>query len=66
MHIPAGSVLWCIGVHKIHDGMFVLGDLVLKDRIVIYNLGHQRVRWIDYDCSFVNFSSVPTSNSSPG
>ncbi|WJX34320.1 hypothetical protein P8452_22445 [Trifolium repens] len=29
-----------------------LADLVLKDKIVVYDLDGQRIKWADYDCSF--------------
>lgn len=27
-------------------------DLVLKDKIVVYDLAHQRIGWTNYDCKF--------------
>lgn len=27
-------------------------DLVLKDKIVVYDLAHQRIGWANYDCKF--------------
>lgn len=29
-----------------------LADLVLKDKIVVYDLANQRIGWADYDCEF--------------
>lgn len=29
-----------------------IADLVLKDKIVVYDLGHQRVGWAKYNCTF--------------
>lgn len=29
-----------------------LTDLVLKDKIVVYDLAHQRIGWANYDCKF--------------
>ncbi|KAK2444531.1 aspartic proteinase [Trifolium repens] len=29
-----------------------VADLVLKDKIVVYDLDGQRIKWADYDCSF--------------
>ncbi|GKB88147.1 aspartic proteinase-like protein 2 [Tanacetum coccineum] len=45
-----GAVVWCIGFQKIRgQGITILGDLVLKDRIVVYDLGGQRIGWANYD-----------------
>ncbi|XP_057478228.1 aspartic proteinase 36-like [Actinidia eriantha] len=53
-----GAALWCIGFQKVQDqGVSILGDLVLKDKIIVYDLAHQRLGWADYDCSLsVNVS----------
>ncbi|XP_062114895.1 aspartic proteinase 36-like [Humulus lupulus] len=54
-----GGELWCIGFQK-NQGQdtTILGDLVLKDRIVVYDLAGQRIGWADYDCSMsVNVSA---------
>lgn len=29
-----------------------MADLVLKDKIVVYDLAGQRIGWADYDCKF--------------
>lgn len=34
-----------------------LADLVLKDKIFVYDLAHQRIGWANYDCKF-NYESV--------
>ncbi|KAF5783635.1 putative nepenthesin [Helianthus annuus] len=58
-----GAALWCIGFQKIRgQGITILGDLVLKDKIVVYDLGGQRIGWANYDCT----SSVNVSTSSSG
>ncbi|XP_071690396.1 aspartic proteinase 36-like [Rutidosis leptorrhynchoides] len=58
-----GAGVWCIGFQKIRgQGITILGDLVLKDRIVVYDLGGQRIGWANYDCT----SSVNVSTSSTG
>ncbi|KAF3441762.1 hypothetical protein FNV43_RR15677 [Rhamnella rubrinervis] len=52
-----GAALWCIGFQKVQGGVTILGDLVLKDKIVVYDLAHQRIGWANYDCSLsVNVS----------
>ncbi|KVI00122.1 Aspartic peptidase [Cynara cardunculus var. scolymus] len=58
-----GAAVWCIGFQKIRgQGITILGDLVLKDRIVVYDLGGQRIGWANYDCT----SSVNVSTTSSG
>ncbi|KAJ9184382.1 hypothetical protein P3X46_004113 [Hevea brasiliensis] len=52
-----GAVLWCIGFQKVQGGVTILGDLVLKDKIFVYDLARQRIGWANYDCSLsVNVS----------
>ncbi|KAL2502691.1 Eukaryotic aspartyl protease family protein [Forsythia ovata] len=53
-----GDAMWCIGFIKVQSpGTTILGDLVLKDKIFVYDLARQRIGWADYDCSLsVNVS----------
>ncbi|PHT37809.1 hypothetical protein CQW23_21382 [Capsicum baccatum] len=51
MGFVEGSAMWCIGFEKQEQGVTILGDLVLKDKIVVYDLARQRIGWTDYDCS---------------
>lgn len=52
-----GAAMWCIGFSRVDQGVSILGDLVLKDKIFVYDLGRQRIGWADYDCSLsVNVS----------
>ncbi|KAL5740704.1 hypothetical protein ACOSP7_029586 [Xanthoceras sorbifolium] len=52
-----GAAMWCIGFEKIQGGVSILGDLVLKDKIFVYDLARQRLGWANYDCSLsVNVS----------
>ncbi|KAL5226779.1 hypothetical protein ABZP36_015044 [Zizania latifolia] len=46
------NVLWCIGWQR-NQGqeITILGDLVLKDKIFVYDLANMRMGWTDYDCS---------------
>ncbi|KAI7724558.1 LOW QUALITY PROTEIN: hypothetical protein M8C21_003320, partial [Ambrosia artemisiifolia] len=46
-----GGVPWCIGFQKASNGLTVLGDIVLKDKIFVYDLSRNRMGWTDYDCS---------------
>ncbi|XP_019187901.1 PREDICTED: aspartic proteinase-like protein 2 [Ipomoea nil] len=56
MGFVEGSSLWCIGFEKM-DCVTILGDIILKDKIFVYDLAHQRIGWADYDCSMsVNVS----------
>ncbi|KAK1264022.1 Aspartic proteinase-like protein 2 [Acorus gramineus] len=54
-----GSIIYCIGWQKNEgSGITILGDLVLKDKIFVYDLEAQRIGWASYDCSLpVNVSS---------
>ncbi|XP_062172479.1 aspartic proteinase 36 [Alnus glutinosa] len=57
------SAVWCFGLQKIQgQGITILGDLVLKDKIFVYDLAGQRIGWAAYDCSM----SVNVSTSSSG
>ncbi|THU69956.1 hypothetical protein C4D60_Mb08t19880 [Musa balbisiana] len=57
------SIIWCIGWQKNQgSGITILGDLVLKDKIFVYDLANQRIGWTNYDCSL----SVNVSASSSG
>ncbi|KAH9734602.1 eukaryotic aspartyl protease family protein [Citrus sinensis] len=44
-----GAAMWCIGFEKSPGGVSILGDLVLKDKIFVYDLARQRVGWANYD-----------------
>ncbi|XP_051143799.1 aspartic proteinase 36-like [Andrographis paniculata] len=58
-----GAAVWCIAFQKIpSQGITILGDLVLKDKIIVYDLGGQRIGWTNYDCA----SSVNVSLSNTG
>ncbi|GAB4824799.1 hypothetical protein Ancab_007669 [Ancistrocladus abbreviatus] len=59
----AGASVWCIGIQKT-DGqeLTILGDLVLKDKIVVYDLARQQIGWVNYDCATtVNVSANTTT-----
>ncbi|BBH06932.1 Eukaryotic aspartyl protease family protein, partial [Prunus dulcis] len=45
-----GIGVWCIGFQKAQGGVTILGDLVLKDKIIVYDLALQRIGWANYDC----------------
>ncbi|GAU15988.1 hypothetical protein TSUD_338590 [Trifolium subterraneum] len=58
-----GAAMWCIGFQKVQKGFTILGDLVLKDKIFVYDLANQRIGWTDYDCSSAVNVSVATTKS---
>lgn len=58
-----GAALWCIGFQKAQGAgaaLTILGDLVLKDKIFVYDLARQRIGWTNYDCSMSVNVSVTT------
>ncbi|VVA38579.1 PREDICTED: aspartic [Prunus dulcis] len=57
-----GIGVWCIGFQKAQGGVTILGDLVLKDKIIVYDLALQRIGWGNYDCSSPVNVSIPSSN----
>ncbi|KAF9598342.1 hypothetical protein IFM89_027049 [Coptis chinensis] len=59
-----GAALWCLGFQKVSgQGITILGDLVLKDKIFVYDISHQRIGWVNYDCSrSVNVSLASGKN----
>ncbi|XP_059295359.1 aspartic proteinase 36-like [Lycium ferocissimum] len=54
-----GAAMWCVLFDK-SKGLTILGDLVVKDKIIVYDLARQRIGWADHDCS----SPVNVSESS--
>ncbi|KAL6845250.1 hypothetical protein ACP4OV_024745 [Aristida adscensionis] len=58
------NVLWCIGWQR-NQGqeITILGDLVLKDKIFVYDLASMRMGWADYDCGMsVNVTTSSGKN----
>ncbi|KAI3880096.1 hypothetical protein MKX03_003917 [Papaver bracteatum] len=52
LQTPGHQGEWCVGFQKVQgQGITILGDLVLKDKIIIYDLARQRIGWVNYDCS---------------
>ncbi|KAI5666483.1 hypothetical protein M9H77_16336 [Catharanthus roseus] len=62
----SGAAVWCIGIQKIQgQGLTILGDLVLKDKIIVYDLAGQQIGWANYDCSMpVNVSAASSTGKS--
>ncbi|KAI7729705.1 hypothetical protein M8C21_012383 [Ambrosia artemisiifolia] len=54
---------WCIGFQTVKgQALTILGDIVLKDKSVVYDLGGQRIGWVDHDCKKpVNVSTTKSS-----
>ncbi|KAE9589149.1 putative nepenthesin [Lupinus albus] len=42
---------WCLVFHKTQD-ITILGDVILKDKIFVYDLNGQRIGWTNYNCKF--------------
>lgn len=55
-----GAAIWCIGFQKARE-ITILGDLVLKDKIFVYDIARQRIGWANYDCSLSVNVSVTSS-----
>ncbi|XP_019452718.1 PREDICTED: aspartic proteinase-like protein 2 isoform X2 [Lupinus angustifolius] len=54
---------WCLGFLKTQD-MTILGDIILKDKIVVYDLVKQRIGWTSYNCSLpINVSTSSSGKS---
>ncbi|KAI4319533.1 hypothetical protein MLD38_033120 [Melastoma candidum] len=49
--LVGGIAQWCIGFERIQQGTMILGDLVLKDKIVVYDLARRRIGWAEHDWS---------------
>ncbi|GLT80818.1 hypothetical protein SLA2020_522360 [Shorea laevis] len=72
-----GREYWCLGIMATTvQQLTILGDVILKDKIVVYDLANQKVGWASYDCSQsvtvktingqeVNVSGAEASSSSP-
>ncbi|KAI4383769.1 hypothetical protein MLD38_009571 [Melastoma candidum] len=61
-----GNALWCIGFQmRRGQEISILGDLILKDKIFVYDLAGQRLGWTSYDCSSsVNVSLMTSTGKS--
>ncbi|KAH7282257.1 hypothetical protein KP509_35G021900 [Ceratopteris richardii] len=48
------ETLYCIGFQPSPSGsphLTILGDIILKDKLVVYDLENERMGWMDFDCS---------------
>ncbi|XP_073133381.1 aspartic proteinase 36-like [Henckelia pumila] len=52
--------VWCIGIQPISgQGFTILGDIILQNKIVVYDLAAQRIGWMNSNCSLsVNVSTI--------
>ncbi|KAE8800639.1 aspartic proteinase-like protein 2 [Hordeum vulgare] len=58
--------MWCIAFQRSKDiegyeHTTVLGDLVLRDKIFVYDLDKMRLGWVDYNCSLLNKTTLVVS-----
>ncbi|GLT80817.1 hypothetical protein SLA2020_522350 [Shorea laevis] len=48
----SGVALWCLGFVKVPGSeQTILGEVILKDKIVVYDRNNQTVGWVNYNCS---------------
>ncbi|XP_047330979.1 aspartic proteinase 36-like [Impatiens glandulifera] len=55
-----GLLLMCMGIQRSFDDLSILGDIALRDKIVVYDIVHQRLGWAIHDCS-----SLPVNITKP-
>ncbi|KAG6570834.1 Aspartic proteinase-like protein 2, partial [Cucurbita argyrosperma subsp. sororia] len=61
------NVVWCVGFQKIQgQGATILGDLVLKDKIFVYDLANQQIGWTNFNCAMAVNVSTTTRTSKSG
>ncbi|PWA99442.1 aspartic proteinase-like protein 2 [Artemisia annua] len=55
--------VWCIGFRESTNQDTILGDLVLKDKLIVYDLERQRIGWANHDCSpYINATTTAPSS----
>ncbi|KAI5076611.1 hypothetical protein GOP47_0008676 [Adiantum capillus-veneris] len=60
------DTLYCMGFQISPSGsphLIILGDMILKDKLVVYDLENQRIGWVDFNCS--SHVTVMTSTGPP-
>ena len=45
--------------------VFVFADIVMKDKIFVYDLARQRIGWANYDCKLRTYKAVCTNLYNP-
>uniref|UniRef100_A0A3Q7EAG5 Peptidase A1 domain-containing protein n=1 Tax=Solanum lycopersicum TaxID=4081 RepID=A0A3Q7EAG5_SOLLC len=53
-----GVAKWCIHFIRRDLSLKILGDVMLKDRIIVYDLARQRIRLANYNCSLPTNVSI--------
>lgn len=48
--VPRSSLIYITFPSLMMLLLSLFADLVLKDKIVVYDLAHQRLGWANYDC----------------
>ncbi|KAH0781005.1 hypothetical protein KY290_000603 [Solanum tuberosum] len=48
-----GAAKWCFRFIRSDLSRTILGDVALKDMIIVYDLARQRIGWANYDCSLL-------------
>ncbi|GJY94192.1 aspartic proteinase-like protein 2, partial [Tanacetum coccineum] len=61
-HSEGDFEVWCIGFMESTNQDTTLGDLLLRDKLIVYDLEHQRIGWADYNCAkLINATTAPSS-----
>ncbi|CAM0878036.1 unnamed protein product [Alopecurus aequalis] len=65
---PHDVDIMCIGFLRSkelegYEHITILGDLVLQDKIIVYNLEEMQLGWLDYNCSLLNKTTTPVTAS---
>ncbi|XP_047071418.1 aspartic proteinase 36-like [Lolium rigidum] len=66
---PDNQNIMCIAFLRSKDlegyqHITILGDIVLRDKIFVYNLEEMRLGWLNYNCSLLNKTAVPVGSGS--
>ncbi|RXI09085.1 hypothetical protein DVH24_023229 [Malus domestica] len=48
-----GITTWEMAFQKAHGGYTVFGDVILKDKIIVYDLARRRLGWAKHDCKIL-------------
>ncbi|MCO5607278.1 hypothetical protein L7F22_061471 [Adiantum nelumboides] len=60
------DTLYCMGFQISPSGsphLLILGDMILKDKLVVYDVDNQRIGWVDFNCS--SHVTVKSSTGTP-
>ncbi|KAM7496847.1 hypothetical protein LguiA_021261 [Lonicera macranthoides] len=56
-----GDGFWCIAFTKNREKVSILGDLLLKDKVIVYDIEGQQIGWANYNCQ----GSLPYNVTTP-